>query len=258
MSGGAASPLRRDRPIGGDECGGTVIITRDEAFRIVCSILTDRSDGSTSVGTGSFVTTNGRDAWLLTASHVASSTNRQTIIAVGNENDDCITVPLPLLNAVCEWITHPIADIALMEININKANMGLLKGRCLPFDHFNHEKRGVSRDAELTSVGFPNGLGIDGKFSPLTFRSYAASSLVTLNRADTKTPSDFFCLENPSCGGYSGCPVLDLGYMVVGNMTSTGEKTICYGIMHGTISDDTGGKLALVTPSYYLDDLLQR
>ena len=235
-----------------------MIITRDEAFRIVCSILTFRPDGSTSVGTGSFMTTNGRDVWLLTASHVASDTNRQTVIAVGNKNDECITAPLSLLNANCEWISHPIADIAVMRVSINKANSNLLEGRCLPFDHFNHERRGVSRDAELTSVGFPQGLGIEGRFSPLTFRSYAASSLVTLDRADTKTPSDFFCLENPSCGGYSGCPVLDLGYMVVGNMTSTREKTICYGIMHGTISDETGGKLALVTPSYYLDDLLRR
>lgn len=236
----------------------TVIITRDEAFRIVCSILTPRLDGNASIGTGSFMTTTGRDAWLLTASHVASGISRQTTIAVGNESDDCITVPLSLFNANCEWISHPIADIAVMRIDDNETNSSLLRGRCLPFDHFNHERRGVTRDAELTSVGFPNGLGIGGKFSPLTFRSYAASSLVTLNRADTKTPSDFFCLENPSCGGYSDCPVLDLGYMVVGNMTSTREKTICYGIMHGTISDETGGKLAAVTPSYYLDDLLQQ
>ena len=235
-----------------------MIITRDGAFRIVCSILTPRSDGSTSVGTGSFMTTTGRDAWLLTASHVASGTGRQTVIAVGNEGDDCVTVPLSLLNANCEWTNHPIADIAVMRIDASEANSGLLRGRCLPFDHFNHERRGVTRDAELTSVGFPKGLGIKGKFSPLTFRSYAASSLVTLDRADTGTPSDFFCLENPSCGGYSGCPVLDLGYMVVGNMTSTREKTICYGIMHGTIGDETGGKLAAVTPSYYLDDLFRR
>lgn len=35
------------------------------------------------------------------------------------------------------------------------------------------------------------------------------------------------------------------------------DKTRCYGIMHGTISDDTGGKLAAVTPAYYLSDLIK-
>jgi hypothetical protein len=93
-------------------------------------------------------------------------------------------------------------------------------------------------------------------FSPLTYRSYASSSFITLNRADTQTPSEFFLLENPSVGGYSGCPVFDLGYMIVGAMTTTKDKTRCYGIMHGTISDNTGGKLAAVTPAFYLAQLL--
>ena len=115
----------------------------------------------------------------------------------------------------------------------------------------------VSRDYELTAIGFPNGLGISGSFSPLTFRSFASSGFVTLNRGDTNTPSEFFCLENPSVGGYSGCPVLDLGYFNNGAFTITKEKTWCHGIMHGTMIDNTGGKIALVTPAFYLNDLIQ-
>jgi hypothetical protein len=63
-------------------------------------------------------------------------------------------------------------------------------------------------------------------------------------------------LENPGVGGYSGGPVFDLGYMVVGVMTTTKEITICHGIMHGTLNDQTGGKIALVTPTYYLNDII--
>jgi hypothetical protein len=93
-------------------------------------------------------------------------------------------------------------------------------------------------------------------FSPLTYRSYASSAFITMNRADTNTPCEFFMLENPSMGSYSGCPVFDLGYMIVGGMITTKEKIMCYGIMHGTVSDATGGKLAAVTPCHYLRDLL--
>jgi len=77
-----------------------------------------------------------------------------------------------------------------------------------------------------------------------------------LIRFDTKTPSDFFTLENPSVGGYSGGPVFDLGYIIVGAMTTNTGPTICHGIMHGTISDTTGGKIAAVTPCSYVKDII--
>lgn len=232
-----------------------MIISRDQAFRVVCNFRTPTTNGEI-VGTGIFTTSENNKAWLVTAAHVANDTNAQTKIAISDKDSNCIIIPLTNLNSTLSWIYHPKADLAVLPITITKNNIAYLNNRCLPFDHFNLEEISVSRDCELTCVGFPNGLGISGKFCPLTFRSYASSALLTLNRADTKTPSDFFCLENPSVGGYSGCPVFDLGYMIVGAMTTTKDKTICYGIMHGTMSDNTGGKIALVTPSYYLKDII--
>jgi hypothetical protein len=131
-----------------------------------------------------------------------------------------------------------------------------LVSRTLPLDHFQAQREPVSRDIELTSVGFPNGLGAQGMFSPLTYRSYVSSGLISLNRADTNTPCEFFLLENPSVGGYSGGPVFDLGIMIVGGMTTIKDRTCCLGLIHGTISDQTGGKLAAVTPSYYLQGFI--
>lgn len=234
-----------------------MILTRDEAFWVVCNFRTPTSKGEL-VGTGIFMTTDGTDAWLITAAHVAKDTNDTTKIALSDDVCNCILIPLIELVPTLKWELHPVADIAVARIVITANNNKYLKSRCLPYDHFNLKQTNVSRDCELTSVGFPNGLGVSGKFCPLTFRSYASSALLTLNRADTKTPSDFFCLENPSVGGYSGCPVFDLGYMVVGAMTTTKEKTICYGIMHGTMGDNTGGKIALVTPTYYLQDIIKK
>lgn len=63
-------------------------------------------------------------------------------------------------------------------------------------------------------------------------------------------------MENPSVGGYSGGPVLDLGYMVLPNMETKKEKTVLHGVIHGTISDDTGGKIAMITPIYYLKNII--
>jgi hypothetical protein len=63
-------------------------------------------------------------------------------------------------------------------------------------------------------------------------------------------------MENPSVGGYSGGPVFDLGYEIIGCAMTTKEMTQMHGIIHGTMSDNTGGKIALVTPMYYLIDLI--
>jgi len=232
-----------------------MIINRDMSFRVVCNIRTPDGLGKENVGTGIFMCKE-EAVWIVTASHVAKETKVSTYIALGNVNSDCTIVQLTDFNSKLDWVHHAVADISIIKIDVNSDNSKYLENRCLPFDHFNVSNICVSRDSELTSIGFPNGLGIQGKFSPLTFRSYASSSFLTLNRADTKKPQVMFCLENPSVGGYSGCPVFDLGYMVVGAMTTTKEKTICHGIMHGTMNDNTGGKIALVTPCYYLNDLI--
>lgn len=237
-----------------------MIIRRDEAFRTVCEFRTPKDTGLFSVGTGMFVSSPaGEDkafGWIITASHVAIETNEKTEIVVATKEGKAEKLPLLLFGSITDWRHHRIADISAFQIHFTEKNEQFMSNRFFPFDHINIEKHPVSRDYELTSIGFPQGLGTEGSFSPFTFRSYASSGFVTLQRADTKTPSEFFCLENPSVGGYSGCPVFDLGYSTNGIMTTTKEKTWCHGFMHGTMSDQTGGKIALVTPAFYLPDII--
>lgn len=231
-----------------------MIFKRDSLFSVVCYIRTQESNNYL-FGTGIFILKE-ESIYLLTAEHVAVNTNDSTILAIGNSQSECIVVQLNNIINGNEWRSHQIADMSLIKLNINNDTAGLFQGRCYPYDHINHLELPASRDDELTVIGFPSGLGVQGKFSPLTFRSYAASAFLTLNRADNNQPSEFFCLENPSMGGYSGGPVFDLGYQIMGSVTTTKEKTILHGIVHGTISDQTGGKIALITPMYYLNDLI--
>lgn len=237
-----------------------MIVKRDEAFRVVCELRTAISLTTSKVGTGMFVYSldnNGNTrSWIITASHVAKETNDSTQIILANQEGKATIIPLSLLGPIANWEHHPKADIGIFKIDITEHNYKYLENRCFPLDHFNLERRPVSRDYELTSIGFPNGLGAEGSFSPFTFRSYASSGFVTLTRADTKSPSEFFCLENPSVGGYSGCPVFDLGYETNGIITSSRGQTCCHGIMHGTMIDNTGGKIAMVTPAFYIKDML--
>ena len=57
-----------------------MILTRDEAFKVVCNFRTPSSDGTKVIlGTGMFVTDE-KKVWIVTASHVAKSTNENTIV----------------------------------------------------------------------------------------------------------------------------------------------------------------------------------
>lgn len=238
-----------------------MIITRDEAFKAVCELRTLVDKTTYDIGTGMFVSSSAGDnkirGWIVTASHVACKTTNSTQTIIATKDGKAVSLPLNMFGAICNWKHHQIADISVFPIVFTEDNKDFMENRFFPYDHFNIKHKAVSRDYELTAIGFPHGLGTEGAFSPFTFRSYASSGFVTLNRADTKTPSDFFCLENPSVGGYSGCPVFDLGYSYNGVMRIKKDKTWCHGIMHGTMSDNTGGKIALVTPAFYLDDLIE-
>ena len=232
-----------------------MIFHRDVLHRVICNIRTPQPNGAEEVGTGMFVV-RGNELFLITASHVARPSNANTYLVLSDDNGNAATIALTLAAPVSQWDHHPAADIAKIHITITQANQHLFQNRFYPHDQIHIALDSVSRDVELTTIGFPLGLGAIGRFSPLSFRTYAASSLISLNRADNQQPCDFFVLESPSVGGYSGGPVFDLGYMIVGMMTQNKGKTICYGFMHGTISDNTGGKLAAVTPASYLDGWL--
>lgn len=196
--------------------------------------------------------------FLLTAAHVARAVSISGDIVLKGPGDRPLTTPIRNLcgNVQLSWRTHAEADLAAFEIfPADVATREALIGRFLPLEYFCSDVIAPSRTIPLTSVGFPLGLGASGFFSPLTFETRASSGLVTMLRADTKTPQAFFVLENPSVCGYSGCPVIDVSIYHHNMSVNTGGGTCFYGIMHGTLLDNTGGKMAMVTPSFYVHDL---
>lgn len=157
-----------------------MILKRDRAFAVVCELKTPKEGGSYGIGTGIFVTSPTGDGhvflWLITANHVAKETNEQTIVVVSTKDGSAQQLPLKLFGSLSSWRHHPFADISAFFIQPDNSNIQFLNGRIfLPMDHFNLKQESVSRDFELTCIGFPGGLGTEGLFSPFTFRSYASS-----------------------------------------------------------------------------------
>lgn len=214
------------------------------------------SSGSPSIGTATIVTHSGK-FYILTASHVANSMRTDALVVFRIDGDIPVSISLTEMtqSKIPIWTHHNIADIAIIEINSKDPNLAKrLTNFSLSSDRILSTKEIPDRDMNVFFLGFPM---LDMKlehFSPLTFWCYPSSGLITQKRADTKQKCNFFYLDVPSIQGCSGSGV----YVGVSrNGVRFGpNKTYLIGIMHGTFGDNTGGKMAMVTHSYYLWDLL--
>jgi S1-C subfamily serine protease len=235
-----------------------MIFQRDSLSNVICNIRIpdEKVPGKEEIGTAIFIEKN-NEPYLLTAAHVVKNLNDKAYVILSDPRGVPTKVGLSVLLGGSNFDPHNQADLAKVKIFITKENVAYMEKRCFPYTQIDLSEKPVSKDVELTTIGFPLGLGAMGpKFSPLTYRTHVAAPSITLPRFDNKTPSDFIILELPSAGGYSGGPVFDLGYLISGAMTTTKDRTILHGIVHGTIIDATGGKLAAITPCKYLSDWL--
>jgi hypothetical protein len=69
----------------------------------------------------------------------------------------------------------------------------------------------------------------------------------------------FYLLDSPSIGGYSDAPVFYTpGTYMKGNALIASKRITCVGIVHGTISDKTGGKMAAIHPAALILETLEK
>lgn len=230
-----------------------MIFQRDQLNNVICNLRIPNGNCE-EIGTAIFIVKN-NEPYIITASHVINSINSKAYVIISDKDGVPTKILLNELLGGSSFEKHPIADLAKAKIIINPTNSNYLNGRCFPYEQIDLSETMISKDVELTTIGFPLGLGALGsRFSPLTFRSFVAAPVLTLPRFDDGRNSDFIILELPSIGGYSGGPTFDLGYVISGGLTTTKEYTKLHGIVHGTINDQTGGKLAAITPCKYLKD----
>lgn len=143
-----------------------MIIKRDEAFMAVCELRTQIDANTINVGTGMFLSSpapgdNQNYGWIVTATHVAMETNDHTVIVISTKEGMAATLPLKLFGTI-GWKHHHEADLSVFRVVFTPINQPFVDGRFFPLDHFNLEKKVVSRDFELTAIGFPHGLGTEG------------------------------------------------------------------------------------------------
>lgn len=204
-------------------------------------------------GTGFFVR-KGDNLFLATAGHVARDLALRVRLIASDTSGN--SKPYPLDNKV-KWTFSDKADVAVSQVH-DPIFISDFMHSALDIRFLTDTEEFPVPELPLVVVGFPLGLGVQSKFSPLRRETHASSGLIDLPRADTKQSATFFVLQDPSIGGYSGAPVFIVEAHRFGNKILKGfDANSCIGIIHGTVSDATGGKLGLVTPAKYVYDLIK-
>ena len=160
-------------------------------------------------GTGFFVE-KGSHIYLITAEHLARNLRLEVKVTVHGPEDRPLTYDIQELTGSQEeqpWFFHSEADVALLLLKPSekfKREIKVLESNMLLSDDSSYSPY---RDQVLTTIGFPLGLGVRGKFSPITRSSRAASNWLTYQRFDKKIETTFLFLDDPSVAGFSGSPV---------------------------------------------------
>ncbi len=226
---------------------------KNEMFKHIIAIRTAKNN-MVFGGTGFLVKAEDGTIYLVTATHVARDTTTQTDIWLKSPDTGLpLAFKLNLLNPMVMWLYHPIADMAILEVKCSN------KIQCPPFtfdlssylldisffeENFDHVPE---RESSLTMYGMPD-VYTDLEFAPFTCDSNPASNLWTAYSDITGSMFKCFMLDKPSIDGFSGGLVVSF---------ENPNKPHCYGIIHGTRQDNTGGKLAIVVHRAYLYELLK-
>ena len=226
---------------------------KHELFKHIVAIRTAKNDMIIS-GTGLFVRAENNKTYLLTASHIARDTTIQTDIWFRDLDTGMpIAFKINAFNPMVMWLYHPIADMAILEVKreteiMDSDNTFDLSSYLLNISFFEQDFTSVpERELSLTMYGMPD-VYIDLEFAPFTCDSNPASNQWVAYFDVTGSMFKCFMLDKPSVQGFSGGPVVSF---------EDPMNPRCFGIIHGTRLDNTGGKLAIVVHSAYLYELLE-
>lgn len=239
-------------------CGETSLAaTSVDSLAPACVFLIENETEKANYGSGFLVIEN-NNLYLVTAAHIASFLNLNSPIIIAKNDGSPATFSLKDLIPTEEkptWILHEHADIAVLSITSSsefiKRN---LAGHFIPKAWIESTEKAPERNKTITIIGFPFRLGATRFFSPISRDTQPASSLLEIEK------KIYFITQDPAVGGFSGAPVFDrrLAYNSDAGIRIVSGDPILVGIVHGTLSDNTGGKFGAMVPGYLILETINK
>jgi hypothetical protein len=207
----------------------------------------------------SFILTNGRRYFLVSAHHVINTFTENDLIAFPIAENKALVSPLSsITKKPFVWHSHDSADVSTIEIfpdvNVTKE---LLDSVSVPNNNIYSGRQPVPKTYDVAMFGYPFVDELGKNFSPIQVETKPASGLMSsyYERQGKSFMANVFYLQSPSMQGMSGGPVF-YGYFL--NNLYVKVNTMLIGVNTAVRGDTTGGKFAMVMPSYYLIDLVNK
>jgi len=207
-------------------------------------------------GTG-FLVTKDDQYFIVTAQHVAQALPPETMATFRNRNGEAVSFEVSGLHAdPAAWVWHPEADVAAMRV-VLPASDAPPAVVAVAFDQLAKKDEAPGVDTVLTVVGFPLNLATEGKFSPVIKSAHPASELFRHDRFDKHVETTMFVLDDPTIAAFRGAPAFQLPYVRSGGVGVMQAKFACVGLIHGTLTDRSGGQYAAVVPAFYIAETVR-
>ncbi|MGA2624483.1 MAG: hypothetical protein ABSF91_11560 [Bacteroidota bacterium] len=199
--------------------------------------------------------------YLVTAEHVAREMTLNSDIVIHGQSDKPLVfklITLAFRRDSLIWTFNGSSDVATLLLDDNSqiyrdSSLGSIPTAIIESDRI------PLREREVTTIGFPLDLGYGKSFSPISKISRPSSGLIELPRFDNNKIATFYLLDDPSISGFSGSPVFELPTnLIVGDQEMFVTAYRLMGLVHGSISDKTGGGFAAIVPAKYIIETIKQ
>ncbi len=210
---------------------------------------------ATKSGTG-FLIAHHKQIYLVTAAHVARNMSNKAEILWNTASGEIRHFTFEELQKgllYSRWFFHPSADIRVHPFGFTEKAEHVL----VPDELFADKDEVIPLGTKVCILGFPLNLGVKDILSPISKKAEIASWITTIDNPKLQPNLKFILLDEDLAVGYSGAPVFISPEPQMRNNTFMvgGIQSKLIGIQSATISDQTGGKISLVVPISYLNEL---
>jgi hypothetical protein len=207
-------------------------------------------------GTGFIIDYHGR-LYLVSAAHVAQIMDSDALIMWKNSSGKTQSFTFKFLQDKipnARWFFHPQADIALHPLGFSEKTSHV----AIPGEVFSISADMIELLTEVSILGFPFGFGAKDTLNPIASRSSIANPLTAIDMNDINPNLEFILLTDGLATGYSGAPVFTMPSVTIQESQIKVKSGIhLIGLQSRTVSDKTGGKISMVVPIAYLNQLLE-
>lgn len=217
--------------------------------RVVCIQTLESPQTKTGRLCSAFLVTKANRLFLVTAGHAASETKGESRVLYLDTQSESQWVTLSSLvpHSTNPWQRDQVSDLAIAELIERKGNKIYMDHlRQLAFDADRLTSSSPGRLTPITCIGFPLGVGMVPKVSPLAIPGHIVSDELPAKN-DWGTEPILFA--SPALAqGTSGGPAITVDV----NANCTG----IVGMYIGVLSDQTGGKLSKLVPAKIIKDAI--